>query len=63
VALGQQLTPLVQDMQSIQIIYARNGIAKYRIRKSELYGGQVITLTYYIYFSKDKEGLWRIDKF
>ena len=38
-------------------------MAKYRIRKSELYGGQTYEITYYIYFGVDIDGIWRIHKF
>jgi hypothetical protein len=62
-ALNTQLPQMVKDMQDIQLIYARGGIAKYRIRKNELYGGHMVTLTYYIYFTIDPNGMWKIDKF
>jgi len=62
-ALGAQLAPLVQNMQAIQLIYAKSGTIKYRIHKNETYGGQTTTLTYYIYFSQEAQGLWSIDTF
>ena len=26
----------------------------------ELYNGEILTITYYIYFTKDENGLWKI---
>ena len=62
-ALREQLPQMAQSMQNIQLIYSTSGIAKYRIRKDELYGGQMMTLTYYIYFTMDSTGMWKLDKF
>ncbi|MBI4697893.1 MAG: hypothetical protein HY758_03010 [Nitrospirae bacterium] len=58
--LSDQLPQLVQNMQDIQLIYSTNNAAKYRIRRNENYNGQTITITYYIYFSRDKDGIWKI---
>ena len=57
------LPQFVQDMQEIQLIYVKGNIAKYRIRKEELYGGQTFTITYYIYFTIDQNGVWKIEVF
>jgi hypothetical protein len=62
-ALSSQLPQLVQDMQSIQLIYINNNSSIYRIRQSELYGGQIVTMTYHIYFGRDPGGLWKIYRF
>ena len=58
--LLNQLPQLVQEMQDIQLIWAEDQAAKYRIRRTELYGGQLMTITYYIYFRTDGDGLWKI---
>jgi hypothetical protein len=62
-ALSTRLPELVQNMQDIQLVYLKNNAAKYRIRKNELYGGQTLTITYYIYFEVDTSGIWRIGLF
>jgi hypothetical protein len=62
-ALSSQLPQLVQDMQSIKLIYAKNNSAIYSIRQNELYGGQTVTITYHIYFGRDSGGLWKIYRF
>ncbi len=58
-----QLLQIVQEMQDIQLVYMKNGFAKYRIRKSELYGGQTVTITYWVYFAVDTNGVWKIYRF
>jgi hypothetical protein len=58
--LSPQLPQLVQDMQAIELMAVEGQSAQYRIRRHELYGGQPLTVTYYIYFRVDGDGLWKI---
>lgn len=44
------------------MIYAREGRAKYRIYREQLVDDTPTTLTFYIYFVKDENGLWKIEK-
>ena len=62
-ALYAYLPQIAQEMQEIQLIYLKNNTAKYRMRQNELYGGRMITLTYYIYFVVDKDGMWKIYRY
>ncbi|MFZ3137175.1 MAG: FG-GAP-like repeat-containing protein [Thermodesulfovibrionales bacterium] len=57
------LPQFVQDMQEIQLIYLKGNIAKYRIKKDELYSGQMYSITYYVYFTIDQNGIWKIEVF
>jgi hypothetical protein len=41
-------------MQVIQLIYLKDGVAKYRIKRQEAAGD----ITYYIYFEQDENGIW-----
>ena len=50
-------------MQNIQLIYVKDNVAKYRIKKNEVYGGQTFDITYYIYFVVDEDGIWKIEIF
>lgn len=59
-AFLDQLPQVAQEMQDIQLIYAESNTAKYRLREEEMYGGTMETITYYIYFVLDKDGLWKI---
>lgn len=62
-ALADQLPQFAQEMQGIQLIYLVEGRVKYRLRRTELYGGQTITFTYYVYFVQDANGTWSIEGF
>lgn len=62
-ALYDQLPQLALDMQVIEPVYIKEHIAKYRLRQDEMYGGQLRTFTYYIYFNKDKNGIWKIYRY
>jgi len=62
-AIYENLPQIVQDMQEIRLIYIWNNVAKYRIRRDELYSGQLYAITYYIYFIVDKDGLWKIYRY
>ncbi len=62
-ALSDQISQIAQDMEDIQLIYVIEGRAKYRIRRTQLYGGQLVRLTYYIYFMQDQNGFWSIQEF
>jgi hypothetical protein len=62
-SLSSQLSNIAQNMQDIQLISIADNHATYRIRKNESYCGQTQTITYYIYFAVDKDGLWKIKKF
>jgi hypothetical protein len=62
-ALESLMPQVVQDMQAIEMIYARQGFAKYRIKRSEVIQGQTFSITYNVYFSMDENGVWKIDRF
>ncbi len=57
--LREQLPEIAREMNNIQLIYLRDGRAKYRIRRME--EGQEIT--YYIYFHRLSDGIWKIHQF
>jgi len=50
-------------MQNIELIYLKEDIAKYRIRREQVFEGQTRTITYYIYFTKNRDGIWQIEQF
>jgi len=54
---------IINDMQDIELIYAKEGIAKYRINRDQMIAGTPTTITYYIYFMVDPNGIWKIDQF
>jgi hypothetical protein len=62
-AIGDGLPEFVAGMEEIEQVYAREALAKYRIRRNEEIDGEIVRITYYIYFAKGPEGLWYIDEF
>ncbi|MBI4688572.1 MAG: adhesin, partial [Nitrospirae bacterium] len=62
-ALYSNLPQITQNMQDIQLVYSEGTMAKYRIRRNEVYAGQAIDITYYIYFVVDDKDIWKIHKF
>lgn len=62
-ALHDELPQLVADMQGTALIYATDGRAKYRINRGHDVDGTEVAITYYIYFVKDANGLWKIEQF
>lgn len=61
--LGSDLATKIQQMQDIELIYATGDRAKYRIKRDHNIDGQTVTITYYIYFSKNGSGLWQIERY
>jgi YVTN family beta-propeller protein len=62
-AFFDQLPQLTQEMQDIQLIYLKSNTVKYRLRENEMYGRTMETITYYIYFVMDEDGLWKIYRY
>ena len=62
-ALGSDLITLAGQMQDISWISYVNGLAKYKIQQDHEIDNQVVTITYYIYFSRDANGLWLIESY
>ncbi|MDA8240480.1 MAG: PKD domain-containing protein [Nitrospiraceae bacterium] len=57
------LPQMISDMQAIELIYVKDDTAKYRINRVQDIDGTQVTITYYIYFMKDSDGLWKIREF
>jgi hypothetical protein len=50
-------------MRDIEPVYIGDGSAQYRIKRSEILAGNEYDVTYYIYFVKSEDGIWRILKY
>lgn len=62
-AIVVSLPGIVNDMREIELIYARDRYAKYRIKRLQQIQGAIVDLTYYLYFVQDDFGLWKVDQF
>ena len=61
--LIDRLPEIASAMREIELISVKDRVAKYRIKREEEVQGQLYDITYYIYFVKDLNGLWRIESF
>ncbi len=64
------LTPLAVRLPSIyasasppELIKVEGDVAQYRVKREQLWEGVRRTITYYLWFSRDADGVWRIDRF
>lgn len=62
-ALGSSISQIAANMQDIQLIYLEEGVAKYRLPRDQIYGGQATTFVYYVYFVQDGSGIWNLHSF
>ncbi len=62
-ALGSDLPSLALQMKEISPVVFTEGRAKYRVHQDHNIDGQIVTVTYYVYFSKDENGLWKLEKY
>ena len=62
-AISDVLPQAIAEMQGIEMIYCKNGTAKYRITSHQLIDKVYRDITYYIYFLIDDDGIWKIDRF
>ncbi|MFQ5915647.1 MAG: hypothetical protein ACE5JS_20950, partial [Nitrospinota bacterium] len=62
-AFGSRLSALGADMPVIEPVYFEGDFAKYRLRRQQRVGGTMMTITHYIYFSVDADGIWRLESF
>lgn len=61
--IGADLSQIVGDFGGIELIYSKNNRVKYRMNRVHDIDGQLVTITYYVYFVKDEKGLWKIEQF
>jgi len=56
-----RLPEVAAGLRPIEADYIRQDTAEYRISRSETINGQSRDLTYFIYFVRDKNGIWKIE--
>jgi hypothetical protein len=62
-ALKENLPDIALDMQEIEPVYFPAYGAKYRIKRDDTIKGASHAIAFYIYFSIDRDGIWRIFRF
>ncbi|MBU0728525.1 MAG: hypothetical protein KKE17_10965 [Proteobacteria bacterium] len=61
--ISPDLPQIVEDFQDIEMIYSKDNRTKFRMNRVHDIDGNPVTITYYIYFIKDKNGFWKIEQF
>jgi hypothetical protein len=62
-ALVDNLPGIASDMKDIEMIYLENDVAKCRTLRTHVINGKAAQIAYYVYFGRDADGVWRIDRF
>jgi hypothetical protein len=62
-ALKSKLPRMYSEFPQPQLIKIREGQAQYRITRKEEWEGEMKNITYYIWFNRDTDGLWKIYQF
>ncbi|MBN1254146.1 MAG: hypothetical protein JXA50_02630 [Deltaproteobacteria bacterium] len=62
-ALADQLPQVAQDMGDITPVAIEHRTAKYRLIRKEVVKGKTYDITYYVYFIRDSDGVWRIFRY
>jgi hypothetical protein len=62
-ALAEQLPTIATAMREIELVQVIGPQAQYRIRRMQEWGGQQIEVSYYIFFVRGADGLWRMREF
>lgn len=62
-ALGSDLPMLAGQMRPIAPVVIEGSRAKYRTTQDHLVEGRAVTITYYVYFSRDQDGIWKIEMY
>lgn len=60
-ALSESLPEIAAGMRPIEYDYVKQDVAEYRISRTETITDQPLEINYYIYFSRGKDGLWKIE--
>jgi hypothetical protein len=61
--LSSRLPNMAANMRDILLISVTGDIAEYVISRTETINGQQMEISYYIYFIKEANGLWKIKSF
>ncbi|MFH1674410.1 MAG: hypothetical protein ABIF87_13415, partial [Pseudomonadota bacterium] len=61
--LQDEIGGVFSSLGDMELIYLKETMAKYRIRRYQTIEGQDKWVTYYIYFVKDPWGIWKIRSF
>jgi len=58
--LADELPAIYASLPTPEFVKVQGHLAQYRIRRSQLWEGQPKTLTYYVWYARDAQGLWKV---
>jgi len=61
--LATQLPAIFASLPPPEFIAAKGNVAQYRVKRNQVWDGVPQTISYYVWFVKDQDGVWRIDQF
>jgi hypothetical protein len=62
-SISSALPQIAADMQNIELVTCTGANAKYRIKRNELIKGTNYSVTYFVYFTVDTDGIWKIYRY
>jgi hypothetical protein len=61
--LSAQLPTIFASVSLPELIAVEGNVAQYRVKREQMWEGAPRTITYYLWFVRDQDGIWRLDKF
>ena len=59
----ERLAEIATAMRGVELIYIKEDVAKYGIQRERVVNGTIYDVTYFIYFMKDIDGIWKLESF
>ena len=61
--LKDQLPGIFSSLPPAQLIAVKGNVAQYRVKREQVWEGVPRLVTYYLWFRRDTDGLWKLDEF
>jgi len=61
--LASQLPTIFASLPSPEFLGLKGNVAQYRVTREQTWDGVLETIAYYVWFTRDEDGVWRIEKF
>lgn len=61
--LATQLPAIFASLPSPEFVGLKGNVAQYRVTREQTWDGVLETIAYYVWFTRDEDGVWRIEKF
>ena len=61
--LADQLPALYASLPTPELVKVEGNLAQYRLRRAQVWEGQPKLLTYYVWYARDAQGLWKVQAY